>query len=86
MKKLRKHSQLNFLNLKRAGRPAIHDAGIRHVRRLRLKKASSLHLTIKVRENKADIQNSEFLKAFQVDLFRVLSPGEIYFKSMRYVF
>jgi hypothetical protein len=33
----------------------------------------------------ADIQNSEFLRALQVDLFRILSPGEIYFKSMRYV-
>jgi hypothetical protein len=79
MKKLKKHTQLSLLNPKRAGRPAIHDPGIRHTRRFRLKKPSSLHLTIKVRENKAGIHKSEFLKAFQIDLFRVLNPGEIYF-------
>lgn len=75
MKKIRKQSQLNFLNLKRAGRPAIHDVGIRHVRRLRLKKASSLHLTIKVRENKADIQSKRILKALHHAIKRARLKG-----------
>ena len=75
MKKLRKHTQLNFLNLKRAGRPAIHDVGIRHVKRFRLKKASSLHLTIKVRENKADIQSKRILKALHHAIKRARLKG-----------
>ena len=61
--KIRKHSQLSLLNIKRAGRPAKVDRGIRHIRRERFNKPSALHLTIKVRENKADIQNKRILKA-----------------------
>lgn len=63
MKKIRKHTQLSLLNRKGAGRPAKVDIGIRHIRRERLGKPSALHLTIKVRENKADIQNKKILKA-----------------------
>lgn len=74
MKKLRKHTQLNFLNPKRAGRPAIHDPGIRHVRRLKLKRPSSLHLTIKVRENK-DIQSKRILKALHHAIKRARLKG-----------
>ena len=61
--KIRKHSQLSLLNIKRAGRPAKVDRGIRHIKRERFNKPSALHLTIKVRENKADIQNKRILKA-----------------------
>lgn len=75
MKKLRKHTQLNFLNPKRAGRPAIHDPGIRHTKRFKLKKLSSLHLTIKVRENKADIQSKRILKALHHAIKRARLKG-----------
>ncbi len=75
MKKIRKHTQLSLLNTKRAGRPAIHDPGIRHTKRLRLKKPSSLHLTIKVRENKADIQNKRILKALHHAIKRARLKG-----------
>lgn len=63
MKKIKKHKQLSLLNRKNAGRPAKVDIGIRHIRRERINKPSALHLTIKVRENKADIQNKRILKA-----------------------
>lgn len=63
MKKIRKNTQLSLINPKGAGRPAIVDIGIRHISRERLKKPTSLHLTIKVRENKAEIKNKRILKA-----------------------
>lgn len=63
MKKIRKNTQLSLTNSKRAGRKAVHDKGIRHISRPKLQRPSSLHLTIKVRENKADIQNKKILKA-----------------------
>lgn len=55
------HKPLNFLNRKKAGRPPVNDKGIRHTERPRLNKSTMLHLTIKVRENKADIQNKRIL-------------------------
>lgn len=63
MKKIRKNTQLNFINPKRAGRPSTVDRGIRHISRDRLYRPTSLHLTIKVRENKADIKTKKILKA-----------------------
>lgn len=63
MKKLRKNTQLSLINPKRAGRPSIIDIGIRHISRERLKGPTALHLTIKVKENKADIKNKRILKA-----------------------
>lgn len=75
MKKLRKHTQLSLLNPKRAGRPAIHDPGIRHTRRFRLEKPSSLHLTVKVRNNKADIQSKRILKALHYAIKRARLKG-----------
>jgi REP element-mobilizing transposase RayT len=63
MKKIRKNTQLNLINLKGAGRPAIHDKAIRHIGRPKFIKPRSLHLTIKVRENKADIKTKRLLKA-----------------------
>lgn len=62
MKKLRKNTQLSLINIKRAGRPAKIDIGIRHIRRERFIN-SALHLTIKVREIKAEIKNKRILKA-----------------------
>lgn len=70
MKKIRKNSKISFINLKGAGRKPIHDKGIRHVARPKLKKATSLHLTIKVRENKADIQSKKILKVLHHAIIR----------------
>ncbi|MDD4976655.1 MAG: hypothetical protein PHY93_20025 [Bacteriovorax sp.] len=63
MKKIRKNTQLSLVNPKRAGRPVTVDIGIRHISRERLKRPTALHLTIKVRENKANIKNKRILKA-----------------------
>lgn len=63
MKKIRKNTQLTLINPKRCGRKALHDKGIRHTSREIINKPTSLHLTIKVRENKADIQNKRLLKS-----------------------
>lgn len=58
-----KNKQKSLINWKRAGRPAIHDKGIRHIKREKVNKQTSLHLTIKVRKDKADIKNKHILKA-----------------------
>jgi REP element-mobilizing transposase RayT len=63
MKKLKKNTQLSSTKLKRAGRPAKNDIGIRHISRQKFFRPSALHLTIKVRENKADIKSKRILKA-----------------------
>ena len=63
MKKIRKHTQLSLLNPKRAGRKPIHDKGIRHIQRERFERESSFHITIKVRQEKSDLQNKMILKA-----------------------
>ncbi|MBC7711716.1 MAG: transposase [Rhizobacter sp.] len=70
MKKIRKNTQLTFINPKRAGRPAIHDRGIRHISRPKVLKPTPLHLTIKVRSNKADIQNKIILKSLHRAIIR----------------
>lgn len=70
MKKIRKHTQPSLTNPKRAGRPAKWDRGIRHIRRDRINKPTSLHLTIKVRENKADIKSKRILKALHHAIIR----------------
>lgn len=61
-KKIRTNSQTSLLNRKGAGRPAIHDPGIRHTSRPLLKKTSSLHLTVKVKKIKAEIKNKVVLQ------------------------
>lgn len=63
MKKIKKGTQSSLINWKGAGRPSIHDRGVRHIAREVIRKSTSLHLTIKVRENKADIKNKQILKA-----------------------
>lgn len=73
MKKIRKNTQLTLTNPKRAGRPAIHDKGVRHRERLKFKTPSSFHLTIKVKENKADIKNKFLLKA----LYHAIRRGRL---------
>ncbi|MBC7430062.1 MAG: transposase [Bacteriovorax sp.] len=70
MKKTRKDTQLSLTNFKRAGRPAINDRGIRHIRRDRITKPTSMHLTIKVREYKADIKSKRILRALHHAIIR----------------
>ncbi|MGZ3789032.1 MAG: transposase [Bacteriovorax sp.] len=60
-KPLRKNTQTSLINIKGAGRPAIHDIGIRHSSRPFLKKPSSLHLTVKIKKNRADMKNKSVL-------------------------
>lgn len=61
MKKIRKGTQLKLTNPKNAGRPAIHDRGIRHTKREEITCPRPLHLTIKL--IRADIPNKIVLKA-----------------------
>ena len=75
MKKNRKHTQLSLLNPRRAGRPAIHDKGIRHIERDEIFRPTSLHLTIKVRENKADIKSKQVLRALHHAIMRARYKG-----------
>jgi REP element-mobilizing transposase RayT len=60
-KKIRKKTQTTLLNIKGAGRPAIHDPGIRHTERLKIEKLTSLHLTVKIKKIKADLKNKIIL-------------------------
>ncbi len=54
-RKLKKETQLTLTNPRNAGRKAIHDIGIRHIKREVITRERGLHLTIKLK--KADIQN-----------------------------
>lgn len=53
--------QTSLLNLRKAGRKAIHDPGIRHTHRPVFKKPASLHLTIKIAKEKSNLKNKEVL-------------------------
>lgn len=75
MKKIRKNTQLSLTNPKRAGRPSKNDKGIRHKERPKFFRTRSLHLTIKVRENKADIQNKKVLMKLQYAIQRARLKG-----------
>jgi len=78
MKKcLRKNAQTSLLNIKGAGRPALWDKGIRHTLRPRLKKASSLHLTIKVKKIKAEIKNKAVLNLLKRAISNARKQGLI---------
>ena len=52
----------NLINIKGAGRPVIHDRGIRHIARDQIKRITPLHLTIKIEAKKAGIKNKNILK------------------------
>lgn len=73
--KIRKGTQRSLLNLKQAGRKPIHDSGIRHTSRPLLKRAASLHLTIKVLRNKAEIKNKSVLKLLKHAIQRARLQG-----------
>lgn len=47
MKKIRKNTQLSLINPKVAGRPALHDIGIRHTTRPKITRLTALHHAIK---------------------------------------
>lgn len=51
-----------LFNIKGAGRPAIHDRGIRHIARDEIKRSTPLHLTIKINREKAGLKNKSVLK------------------------
>jgi REP element-mobilizing transposase RayT len=67
-KKLRKGSQLSLINPKNAGRPALHDKGIRHRKREIIERPKPLHLTIKLK--RAQIQNKIILKNLKYSIQR----------------
>lgn len=73
MKKLRKGTQLKLTNPKNAGRPALHDRGIRHIKREEIRRESPLHLTLKL--IRADIQNKIILKALRHAIIRARLQG-----------
>lgn len=57
-----------LFNIKGAGRPAIHDRGIRHIARDQLKRKTSLHLTIKIEKTKAGLKNKDILKQLHTSI------------------
>jgi len=75
MKKIRKGTQMKLTNPKNAGRPAIHDIGIRHIKRAEIRKPTPLHLTIKL--IRADIQNKIILKALRRAIMRGRLQGMV---------
>jgi Transposase IS200 like len=75
MRKMRKGTQLKLTNPKNAGRPAIHDIGIRHIKRAEIRQATPLHLTIKL--IRADIQNKIILKALRRAIMRARLQGMV---------
>lgn len=76
MKKVfRKNTQTTLINIKGAGRPAIHDPGIRHTSRPLLKRLSSLHLTVKIKKNKAGIKNKSVLRILRRAILNARRQG-----------
>jgi hypothetical protein len=73
LKNIRKNTQLKLTNPKNAGRKAIHDKGIRHIKREEIRRPMPLHLTIKL--IKADIQNKIILKGLRHAIFRARLQG-----------
>jgi hypothetical protein len=64
----RKHTQLKLTNPKNAGRKAIHERGIRHIKREEITRNTPLHLTVKL--NQAHIQNKIILKGLRHAIMR----------------
>lgn len=57
-----------LLNIKGAGRPAIHDRGIRHTARGDIKRSTPLHLTIKINKEKSGLRNKSILKVLHTSI------------------
>ncbi len=75
MKRLRKNTQTSLINIKGAGRSAIHDPGIRHTKRPYLSKPTSLHLTVKIKKNKAEIKNKSVLAILKRAILNARKQG-----------
>ena len=73
MKKIRRGTQLKLTNQKNAGRPAMHDKGIRHIKREEINRPRPLHLTVKL--IRADIQNKTILKGLRHAILRARLCG-----------
>lgn len=54
-----------LFNIKGAGRPAIHDRGVRHIARDEIKRLTVLHLTVKVEKAKAGLKNKQVLRVLR---------------------
>ena len=73
--KKRLNQQISFINSNGAGRPAMHDPGIRHTERPILTTATSLHLTVKIKRIKADLKNKSVLSILKQAIKNARSLG-----------
>lgn len=73
--KTRKNQQTSLINLKGAGRPVIHDPGIRHTERPKISKPTSLHLTVKIKRIKADLKNKSILRILKRAIVNARKQG-----------
>jgi len=73
--KIRKNQQTSLINIKGAGRPAVHDPGIRHTERPVLTKSASLHLTVKIKRIKADLKNKSILSILKKAILNTRKQG-----------
>lgn len=64
-----------LFNIKGAGRPAIHDKGIRHTCRETIKVLTVLHLTVKIERAKAGIKNKDTLKLLHKAILKARKQG-----------
>jgi REP element-mobilizing transposase RayT len=74
-KAMRKNQQLTLTNFKRAGRPALHDPGIRHTERPIFTSPSSLHLTVKILRAKANLKNKMILSILKRSIMNARKMG-----------
>lgn len=75
MKKHRKNIQTSLINIKGAGRPAKNDPGIRHTKRPRIRRPSSLHLTVKIKKERAAIKNKTVLRILKKAIQNARAQG-----------
>lgn len=64
-----------LFNIKGAGRPAIHDRGVRHIARDEIKRLTVLHLTVKIEKTKAGLRNKDTLKLLHRAILKARKQG-----------
>lgn len=64
-----------LFNIKGAGRPAIHDRGVRHIARDKVTRNTSLHLTIKIERVKAGLKNKDVVKQLHESIKKARKMG-----------
>lgn len=64
-----------LFNIKGAGRPAIHDRGIRHIARDEIRRLTPLHLTVKIEKQKAGLRNKSILKTLHTSIKKARQKG-----------